>query len=274
MRTSKKAFAVCAALVMALALPAVGGCSGAADAGSADGTATLADTGLGKTTVTEDELDTAIGAYVYNGKTQEVTIREVLEAGAGLESYVDEDGNYAVPTADDVLDYSRDQVIIAVMDEEGIEVDDAYIEQYEMDYLGTTDLESIAELYSMDVEQLEYLVNMGARANALKEQVVSVQDPDKPTAPESEDDYSTATEEYAQYIIEIAGDEWDAEGGTWADASGDLAAQLPSFDGKTASYEDAYNAWYVLASQVQTEWAEYINGIYSEAQIVVYTLAS
>lgn len=106
-----------------------------------------------------------------------------------------------------------------------------------------------------------------------------------PTVPASDED-DVPTAEYFSYIIESAGDEWDAGKGAWKDPNGDFAVTLGSsktFDpkAKTATYDDALGAYQVLGSRYSAAmasydalWNEYFAKMLSGAQVTVYSLLS
>ena len=91
------------------------------------------------------------------------------------------------------------------------------------------------------------------------------------------------SKDYATYIIELAGDEWDAQADTWASPDGPFAKALSRFDisSKGATYEAATEAYYVAyqlyteqASSASAVWTDYVNGVLSNATMNVYTLAT
>ena len=91
------------------------------------------------------------------------------------------------------------------------------------------------------------------------------------------------SKDYATYIIELAGDEWDAQADTWASPDGPFAKALSRFNisSKGATYEAATEAYYVAyqlyteqASNASAVWTDYVNGVLSNATMNVYTLAT
>lgn len=91
------------------------------------------------------------------------------------------------------------------------------------------------------------------------------------------------SKDYADYIISLAGDEWDAQADTWVSADGPYAQALSRFNisSKGATYEAATEAYYV-AYQLYTEqsstanaaWTDYVNSVLSNATMVLNTLAA
>ena len=57
----------------------------------------------GKTTLTGDQLDSTIATYTYNGKTVDVTARQVISQSKSVDSAANSEGTYDVPVADDAL---------------------------------------------------------------------------------------------------------------------------------------------------------------------------
>ena len=105
--------------------------------------------------------------------------------------------------------------------------------------------------------------------------------PEAPTEPE-DGNTETASKDYADYIINLAGDEWDAEKGTWASEDGDYHSALSSsttFSKDSATYADAQTAYYVAYQQyaqksqkASTAWRAYVNNLYASADVSLYGL--
>ena len=114
-------------------------------------------------------------------------------------------------------------------------------------------------------------------------QVVPENDATMPEAPvEPEDgDTSTRSKEYADYIIGLAGDEWDAEAGTWASQDGpfysvladtDFAADSASYEQALTAYYTAYQEYAEASGEYTSMWAEFQNGLFADADIDLYGL--
>ena len=237
----------------------------------------------GKTTVTEDELDDTMATYTYDGKTYEVTVSDVIKTSSSLDAAKNDDDTYNVPSADDALSYARSAIIQKVAEDKGIEVTDDELDSYAESTLGSSDYDSIASSYSMDVEDVKALIKQSAEMSELRDQVVETESMDAPTAPdEPEDgDSQTASADYAQYIIDLAGDEWDSETGTWASTDGDYATALADYTitNDSATYEAAQAAYYVAyqkysenQSEISSEWTDYVNNILCDCDIQISTL--
>jgi len=258
---------------------------------------------LGKTTLTEAELDTTVGTYVSGGKSVAITAREVIEQSSSLESAKDADGNYAVPTADTVLTVARNKIIAGEAENRGITVSDEDLSSYAEETLGTSDIDSIASSYGMDAETVKSLLRQSAQMTKLRDDVVDAELSDAPESPSlpdyattKEDGTSLSTEEleaaqneankkptaeYAAYIIALAGDEWDAEKGTWAADDGKYATALAEYEvtADAATYEAAQAAYYVAyqdysaaQSEVSEQWTKFVNELLSNSSITISTL--
>ena len=88
-------------------------------------------------------------------------------------------------------------------------------------------------------------------------------------------------EDYADYIINLAGDEWDSEKGAWKDADSTYAKAFAddAFTADSATYKQAMTAYYTAyqqyssqASSASSKWTEYANGLYAKANISIYGL--
>ena len=88
-------------------------------------------------------------------------------------------------------------------------------------------------------------------------------------------------EDYADYIINLAGDEWDSSKGTWKDADSTYAKAFAddAFTADSATYKQAMTAYYTAyqqyssqASSASSKWTEYANGLYAKANISIYGL--
>ncbi len=233
----------------------------------------------------EDELDTVVGIYTYQGETYEITAREAIEDSVSLSSVANDDGTYEAPTADMILSYARNQILLSLADEAGITVSEDELLAYADENLGTDDLELIGLYYDMDADQVHEIIWESAMAAKLRDEVVGTIDtaPLAPMAPSTSEEAETPSEEYADYIIELVGDAWDAEAQEWTDENNIYCLALASgdFDGETATYTDAQTAYYLAYTLYQQElsdqydaWIAYMNTYLGEATITIGTLRS
>lgn len=237
----------------------------------------------GATTVPEDQLDTVVGTYTYNGETHNVTVRDAIEENSSLDAAKNDDGTYNVPSADTVLATARYQILDLEAQNRGISVSDDDMSDYAKSTFGSDDYATIASTYSMDEDQVKEIIRQSAAMKALHDQVIQGDEPTAPTAPTapSDGEEDTPTADYAQYIINLVGDEWDSDNNTWARTDGDYYAALSSYtiSNDSATY-DAAQAAYVVAQQkysaaessYNSQWTDFVNGLLSNASLSLGTL--
>ena len=245
----------------------------------------------GKTALAENELDTVVGTYTYNGKSVPVTAREAILQNGSLEAAKNAEGAYTVPSADTVLSIARNNIIVEEAKARGLSISDEDLTAYAEQTLGTADFATVASSYSMDEETVKKLLGDSALMAKLRDSVIGEQPemvaPEPPDAPETkegeEPDGSVETKEYAEYIINLAGSEWDAEKGTWASQDGPYASALSgyeisndkaSYDAASAAYYVAYQAYSEASSATSQQWTDFVNGLLSNSSIQIDTLLS
>lgn len=249
------------------------------------GTAVAGNEVAGLTTLTEEQLDLPVASVNQGGEVTQLTAREVIASMATLEEYVNEDGTYAVPSADAVLSYARNEILNNAVAQEGITVTDEDVAAYAEEVLGSSDIAAIAEQYGMDVETTTKMIRDSAGVRALYDQVVSVDDMEPPVAPAAceEGKENDPTAEYGAYLVGLLGDEWDAEANEWASQDGPYYAALSaeSFSSEAASYNQAMSAYYVAYQVYATEytnvtakWTDYVNELFSDSSIEIFSLVS
>lgn len=238
-------------------------------------------TGTGTATVGEDQLDTVIASYTYNGASHDITVRSAIESEYSLESAQNSDGTYSVPSAETIISTVRNNILVSEAESRGIEVSDDEMDQFAESMLGSSDYATLATQYGVTEDQAKDIVRERALIQKLYSQVVpeasTATAPTEPTAPEN-GDTSTSSAEYAQYIIDLAGDEWDSENNTWASTDGSYYVALgDAFTGDTATYEQAVTAYYVAyqdysnqMSGYTTTWTDFANGLFANANIRLY----
>ncbi|MBO7674471.1 MAG: hypothetical protein J6S63_05625 [Atopobiaceae bacterium] len=259
---------------------------------------------LNKTSLTEGELDTVVATYTNNGTQNSVTARQVIEMTSSLESAKDDEGNYNVPSADNVLYSVRNSIAIAEAKNRGIEATDEQLLDYAEKTLGQTpDFESIATTNNLDVDTVKKLLTDSYLIHELQAQIAGESTATEPTYP-TEPEYATTNDagedlsdeeieanrnaayknpnaDYAKYIIELAGDEWDAKKGTWKSEDGEYATALKDYEIKkdSATYEAAYAAYQVAYSAYSTQQNEqyekvsdFLGDLYANSSINILTL--
>ena len=235
----------------------------------------------GKTTLAASELDSTIAAYTYKGETVKVTAREVIDEMGGTEDTANDDGTYTVPAASDVVTYAQNQIILADAEDRGLTATDEETDELAEQTFGTADYDSISSTYGYD---RDYIATM-ATITKLRDAVVDVTLPEQPTAPDSPEDgqEDVATAEYASYVIDLLGDEWDAEAGTWARTDGEYYATLSSYeftadaatyDVAQAAYQVAYGAYSDAYTELSNEWVAYTRSLLSNATIQLGSLVA
>ncbi len=237
--------------------------------------------GVGSSTLTEKQLDSTVASWTYNGAKHSISAREAIESQYSLDSVKDDDGNYPAPSADSILAYVRNQVMLADAEKQGVSVSDDDLSSYAESALGSSDFSTIASQYGVTEDQAKSIVREQATIKKLYEKVVPSVDATMPEAPTEPSDGNTATasKEYADYIIKLAGDEWDADKGTWASTDGTIASALSgeTFTADSATYAQAQTAYYAAyqayaqeASKASSKWTEYANKLFASASITLY----
>lgn len=239
----------------------------------------------GRTTVSEAELDTPLGTYTYQGNTTVVTVREAIEETMSLDAARNDDGTYTIPSADAVLSIARNHFLLVEADSRGIVASDEDALAYARDTWQTDDFSAVAASYNMSEEQVKELMRRAATIKKLRDEVVttkSIPEPTAPAAPEAGQE-DVMLPEYAQYIMSLVGDEWDANANSWAREDGPFHEQLKNFtiSNDEATYSAAQAAYYVartqyaaVEQQVAKEWTTYVNQILSEVTAELGTLVA
>lgn len=238
--------------------------------------------GVGSSTLTEDQLDSTVASFTYNGKKNDITAREAIESQYSLNTVKDKDGNYTAPSADVILSYVRNQILLNAAEDEGITVSSKEMKQYAKDSIGTSDYKTMATQYGVSKDQAKQIVRQSATLQKLykKKAGDSASMPTAPTEP-ADGNEDTASKDYADYIINLAGDEWDSEKGTWKDENSTYAKAFANdaFTADSATYKQAMTAYYTAyqqyssqASSASSKWTGYANGLYAKANISIYGL--
>ena len=237
----------------------------------------------GKTTLSEGQLDTVLGTYTYKGEKHEVTAREAILETTTLDAAKNDDGTYNVPSVDNVLSIARNGIVAKDAADRGVTVSDDEVASYAQSTIGSSDYATIASTYGMGEDQVKSLMTSSATMKKLHDQIVTVSVPSVPDAPSSpaSGQESTPTAEYASYIINLVGDEWDSNANTWARTDGQYYAALSSYtiSNDSATYDAAQAAYYVAYSnyssansEATSQWTNYVNGLLSNATISLGTL--
>ena len=239
--------------------------------------------GADSASLTSDQLDTVVASYSYNGKSVDVTAREAIESQYSLDSVKQSDGTYPTPSADIVLSYARNHILLNEAEARGISVTDKEMKEYAENALGMSDYSQMSQQYGVTEDQAKTIVKQQATMQKLYDKIVGTSSATMPEAPAQPEDGNedTASKDYADYIIKLAGDEWDVKKGTWASTDGVYAKALAGqeFTADSATYGQALTAYYTAyqqyaqaSSESGSKWTEFVNGLYAKANITLYGL--
>lgn len=230
----------------------------------------------------ESELDATVATWKIKGASHKISAREAIESQYSLDSVKDEDGNYPAPSADAVLSYVRNRILLEEASKQGIKLSDEDLSSSAEASLGTSDFSAIADQYGVSEDQAKQIVREQGTIQKLYQSVMDDAPamPKAPAEPESGDE-NEAKAEYAAYIIDLAGKEWDAEAGTWAKLDGAYATALAGEEitPESATYAQAQKAYavayqqYMLESQgANAKWTSYVNELFGEADVELFGL--
>lgn len=90
-----------------------------------------------------------MASYSYNGKKSDITAREAIESQYSLDTVKDSDGNYTAPSADVILSYVRNKILLDAAEDEGITVSSKEMKKYAEDSIGTSDYDTMAKQYGV-----------------------------------------------------------------------------------------------------------------------------
>ena len=246
------------------------------------GSDTFGPKGVGSATLTEDQLDSVVATWTLDGATNKITARQAIESQYSLDTVKDESGTYPTPTADVILAYARNQVLLKEAEKRDVKIDDKELAAAAEDTLGTSDFSTIASQYQVTEDQAKEIVRQQVTIQKLYKTIVK-DAPTAPAAPEEPEngDSAAVSAEYAAYIIDLAGKEWDKEAGTWASPDGTYATALAGeeFTADSASYAQAQKAYAAAyqdyakhAADSNQSWTEYVNALFAKADITLYGL--
>lgn len=246
------------------------------------GSGGLGSKGVSAPVFAESELDATVATWKFKGASHKISAREAIESQYSLDSVKDEDGNYPAPSADAVLSYVRNRILLEEASKQGIKLSDEDLSSSAEASLGTSDFSAIADQYGVSEDQAKQIVREQGTIQKLYQSVMDDAPamPKAPAEPESGDE-NEAKAEYAAYIIDLAGKEWDAEAGTWAKLDGAYATALAGEEitPESATYAQAQKAYavayqqYMLESQgANAKWTSYVNELFGEADVELFGL--
>ena len=139
----------------------------------------------GRTTLAAGELDSVVATYSEGGATTSVTAREVLEEIQGSsELSANEDGTYDVPSASDILSYVQNKVILADAETRGITATEDEVNDFVTNRMGASSIADVASSYGIDEDAAYKVIADSVVLTKLQDEVVTVELPEYPAAPE------------------------------------------------------------------------------------------
>ena len=222
----------------------------------------------------ESELDATVATWKFKGASHKISAREAIESQYSLDSVKDEDGNYPAPSADAVLSYVRNRILLEEASKQGIKLSDEDLSSSAEASLGTSDFSAIADQYGVSEDQAKQIVREQGTIQKLYQSVMDDAPamPKAPAEPESGDE-NEAKAEYAAYIIDLAGKEWDAEAGTWAKLAGEqITPESATYAQAQKAYAVAYQQYMLESQGANAKWTSYVNELFGEADVELFGL--
>lgn len=240
----------------------------------------------GQVTVGDQDLDRTLGTYEQHGRTVSVSVREAIESTMSLDAARNSDGTYTLPSVDTVLALARNRLLVQEAESRGLVATDEDALAYARDMLGTDDTVMIAANYGMEVPQAQEQLRQAATLRKLRDAMVTtaplpVPAP-LPAAPAPEVEHEP-TAEYAQYVLSLAGTEWNAAENTWAAEGGPYQERLRDYtisnDAATyaaaqAAYEVANQQYALNQQQLSAEWTAFVNSVLSDVHVELGSLVA
>ncbi len=243
--------------------------------------------GAGTAELSKDQLDATVASYTYNGKKTNITAREAIKSQYSLSSVKTDDGKYTAPSADTILSYVRNQILLDDAESRGITVTAKEMKKYAKQTIGISSYKTMASQYGVTKAQAKEIVRQSCVLQKLYKKVTPSTNATAPTAPDEPADEDNQTDDekkaYAEYIIKLAGKEWDSKKGTWKSTDGTYATALSGeeFTADSATYSQAMTAYYTAyqqysskTSKASNKWTDYVNDLYANASIEIYGLFS
>lgn len=239
----------------------------------------------GKVALSDSDLSSVVAQYEYDGKHYDVTAKQIITSKASLEKAKQPDGTYKAPTPEDITNYVRGQVLKLDAEKQGLTATDDEIAAQAKKMTGTDSVQSIAEKYGLEEDTMKDLISLSVLLDKLRASKVSGEEPKDPQPPAApaKGKEKEPTADYAKFIINLAGDEWDADKNTWKAPDGPYATALKDFTitNDAATYDAAKAAFGVVTQQnkkvkdeLNKEWLTYINGVLSHTSITINMLNS
>lgn len=236
---------------------------------------------VGTVSVTKDNYDsTKVASYTWNGKTYDVTAKEVLTWSA---SSADKDGKYDVPDGQVILSYVQAKVLQAKADEEGVSVSNDEVDDYMKQQSSSASVSDMAKSYGVSKDEMYDYLKGALKVQKLQDKVIGeagdATAPDGPGTPKG-NDYDKKTSGYADYIVKLAKSmgEWDSDKDTFKDGSaigkavGDdfKVSDGASYNDAAAAYYAAYQEYAPKAQTATSKWSDYQNNVFKDIVLVMY----
>lgn len=122
----------------------------------------------------ESELDATVATWKFKGASHKISAREAIESQYSLDSVKDEDGNYPAPSADAVLSYVRNRILLEEASKQGIELSDEDLSSSAEASLGTSDFSAIADQYGVSEDQAKQIVREQGTIQKLYQSVMDL----------------------------------------------------------------------------------------------------
>ena len=114
--------------------------------------------GAGTAELSKDQLDTTVASYTYNGKKTNITAREAIKSQYSLSSVKTDDGKYTAPSADTILSYVRNQILLDDAESLGITVTAKEMKKYAKQTIGISSYKTMASQYGVTKAQAKEIV--------------------------------------------------------------------------------------------------------------------
>lgn len=224
-----------------------------------------------------DAPNVVVAEYTRDNQTHKITAQDMIDAMGSNATKLD-DGNYAIPGSDTAITVARNQILMAECDSHNITVTDDELNNYMNLSYGTTDVSEIAKEYNVSEDEIRDGLMKSAKSHKLYLLITGTTDDGAPEMPDSQAD----SKALGEYILNILGDNWDNDKGTWANTSNEYYSTLGAdFDPSSATMEEATQVYQIAAQDYQNaytnayeKWSAYVNGLMSKVTITIYTIGT
>jgi hypothetical protein len=181
-----------------------------------------------------------------------------------------------------VVAVARNAVLKRIVEDYGVSVDQDEVDTYLQGAFGTSDVAAVASSLGLGEQAARAAAEEAAAVAKLRAQVVGV-DASEPQAPWYPADGNTevGTAEYADYVIGLLGEHWNASLQMWADTDNDyyralegkvFAAGSANYEAAQAAYTVACDEYAAAGDEAGQAWLDLVNSYLDKACITVATL--